>query len=98
MPWHDNVFCFYGLMHLVCFTVFLIQGLPFCSAYMHHAHSPAPHSSHPALGLYTMWENKIRPYHLNDMCRKRESDALDNLYFIFLLATVQLSSVHGIVQ
>lgn len=54
MPWHDNICCFYGLIQFVCYSVFLIQGLPPCSAYMRHAHSPAPHSSHPALGLYTI--------------------------------------------
>lgn len=36
---------------------------------MHRAHSPAPHSSH-SLGLYTIRENKIHLYHLNDEQKK----------------------------
>jgi hypothetical protein len=97
MPWH-NIFCFYGLLQFVCYAVFLIQGVPPCSAYLHRAHSTAPHICHPASCSYTIWKNKIRLYHLNDMCRKREYDALDNLYFMSILAIVQISSVHGIKQ
>lgn len=53
MPWHNLLLLW---STAVCYAVFLIQGLPPCPAHMHCAHSPAPHSSHPASGLHNMEE------------------------------------------